>query len=707
MMGTERHRIQNQRVRVDVESEALAMALQARLPQLNRTRFLEVIERVIDECVKPGQHIRIASLKIDLGTIPFTGEFEQVAIARLERELRDALQQAVRAAESRPTPTQFAQSADQARLELLEHYLRNGTVPFWAAVSDFNLDAVMAEAASSSPDGLVRLLTRSGGDTLPIERLVHQLSEAGLRRLLQLLDPGNAARIILDLTELLEERELASLLPAGDEPARRLLWLQVLTYELRERNAPFDAATMVESPLEGTAGDTDTSRAGPSLLADVSAAVPADATVAMTGVEVAAAHDAAAAVLTFARYDRADILRYYLRYGALPWSSALARVASGESPLTIQAVLDTLPGLPLPLLGSIFPTESPEERLAAVLRAVREMSGETLARLLAALFTDAVRPAVVAGLSADVERGPDRHAAYARAIVRLLDRRRGEGGELEASPAVVPPAVVPPAAEEPSQWEVHLLKSVLVERVRTGGLAGPNEPSSATLLQILIERHPADAVHFFRVLRNAGVRLSLLLSDAASLRLIGRSLTLIPSPAAGLTIALFGPTISSALHQRLIAETEHLAVAGGLAPDSVAAIRVALLPLAEPAIVEQRPRSAAHHLPSRGARSHGSRCWSRGALIGSPASDAARGHADRSGALLPRDARGGHPPFGTAVRATSAAPVRAQPPGAAIRGARQRGAPAADPLGAARRRQAGHRCGHARHDRGRRAQSGR
>ena len=90
------------------------------------------------------------------------------------------------------------------------------------------------------------------------------------------------------------------------------------------------------------------------------------------------------------RYDQADALSYYLRYGVLPWTAALGNTAGGYLPLTVEALLEALPELPLPLMRVIFPRAA-GQRFAAMLRAVEQMSDNARARLLVALSAEAQR----------------------------------------------------------------------------------------------------------------------------------------------------------------------------------------------------------------------------------------------------------------------------------------------------------------------------
>ncbi len=559
-MGTECHRIQTETLRVDTDSEALAMALQARLASLNRTVFFDVIERVFDEYAATGQHLRIASLSLDLGTLHLTTDFEDVASSRLERELRNALESVVREIVRQPSSEQFVQSAEEARLDLLDQYLSTGTLPFWAAASDFDLDAVMAEALASAPDGVVRLLRRRRDDAAVLRRLVHQLSEPVLRLLVQVLDADRAEPLVVEPAAVPGRSPLEARLGPADRESRVAAWVRNLTDTLAEWKVPSEESSV-------------------------------------------------------RLYNQADALEYYLRHSVLPWSAALAGTAGTEPALRLGVLLDSLPGWPRRLLRTIFPA-SPAERFQAALRAIQSMSEDAIARLLAAASIDGRGATAVGDLSAG-EHLAERQAAFARAIVRMLDE--GSGGLRE-----VVGTSTSAGSDHAWRQDAGWIKSVLADRARPGGLGGATGPSSAILLQVLMDAHPADARHFFRVLHTAGRRPSALLSEPASVRLFESSLTTLPDRArAGLILlrrlvaslparerpgdedaarsratavvldhagedgpraplladmlrALFGSTISEVTARHLAAEADRLARAGQCTEQDVADVRGAL-----------------------------------------------------------------------------------------------------------------------------------
>ncbi len=523
-MPPEQHHIRKQSFRIGVDSEAVAMALQARLPHLNRTILFDTIERVLDAHSTPGQHIRIASLSVDLGTIPFTADFADAVRTRLEDALHDALAKAERERGGEPSANRFATSAEAARLGLLEHYLTGGTLPFWVPASDFSLETTLSEASASTPDGLVRLLRRHRLDAIVFHRLITQLSDAALQHLLHLIAPETTGRTLADVADVRGESDLREVdetahAPSshvtGDEP-RLATWFRVLSEALQDRAVPLPETRPIDSLPDGErvreeVGTADVHRhlMGPSMR----------------------------------RYDQAYSLRYYLRYGVLPWSAALGRSARPGPVPTVRELLDVLPALPLPLLRAIFPV-SPAERLAAALRAVQHMSRQAVERLLIAL--SAGTQAAATGPDGPAAAGPgDGQADSARAIVRLLEGENGASQDVDAAvsrsvAASSEEAIADAPGTEPAMpWDVGWIKSVLIDRARTGGRTASGLPSSVALLETLLERHPADALHFFGVMHSAGVRPSALLPEAASARLLESSVSLLPPDArAGLTLLL-------------------------------------------------------------------------------------------------------------------------------------------------------------------------
>ena len=245
--------IRKQTLELEVASEALALALQPRLADINRQYFLPVIERVFDELAVEGRHIRISRLSIDLGELPFN-RFEETAAERFYSELRHALEEALNEQAVSPTPDNYSQPEEASHLDLLEYYLLHGTFPFWASHGPvFSFEELVSELAERDAVGLVRIIRKHGHQRRVIERIVLQLREESLRRLLHLLEPMQAALIIAYMLDLRETHRVQPILALSDTSFTRLVWILALTYLVQEHGSQFNRKSFVKSLLEGMA----------------------------------------------------------------------------------------------------------------------------------------------------------------------------------------------------------------------------------------------------------------------------------------------------------------------------------------------------------------------------------------------------------------------------------------------------------------------
>lgn len=225
-----------------------ALALRPRLADWNLSHFLPVIERVFSEADIAGRHVRIEELKVNLGDIPLS-DFENVAPARLYRELKEAVARAMASPfESR------AQSEQTARVELIEWYLLRGSLPFQtASAPSFSLDALFSDLAGQDPAALARLVRKAGVHEHSLERMVYQLSDEVLRRLVAVLGPEHAALILaymLDLSVVQREQAIAAVEEAEFD---HLLWVLVFSYLVHEAGSQFNRKIFVQSLIRGFA----------------------------------------------------------------------------------------------------------------------------------------------------------------------------------------------------------------------------------------------------------------------------------------------------------------------------------------------------------------------------------------------------------------------------------------------------------------------
>ncbi|HEX7288861.1 MAG TPA: contractile injection system tape measure protein, partial [Candidatus Angelobacter sp.] len=252
-MESFRHSIRKQSLKILVDSQETALLLQPRIDEMNRRYLLPAIERALNELDVPGKHVRIASLSVDLGKLPVS-ELDLSLPERLYLRVCEALKQTLFRAEEGPAPGVSLQSEQASRLELLEHFLVHGTLPFWAPGSAASsLDELLLELEEQTPESLARVLRKCGTQNRVRERMVRQFREPLLQRLLRLLEPENAALILAYIFDLEKTHRAQPVLGLGDTEFARLIWLVVLAYVMQEPGSQFNRKSFVKSLLTGMA----------------------------------------------------------------------------------------------------------------------------------------------------------------------------------------------------------------------------------------------------------------------------------------------------------------------------------------------------------------------------------------------------------------------------------------------------------------------
>ena len=591
-MADSPHRVRQEALHVLVDSESLALELRPRLEGLNRHVFLPLLERVFDEFDIADTHVGIPRLDLDLGTLA-AADLEGLAATRLEQSLREQLHRHLHG--RRPdTPAAAARSAAASRAAAVEEYLLTGVIPFWAPAGVSDFDQSMTGLLDTDPAAVATLIRRHGANDRLLRRLVLRLGDATLRRLLQVLAPDDAAVILVYLSEIRDYHAVEPIIPASTDQVGRLLWLVTLTYVIRDPGTQFNRRSFVASLFRGLAAaerltyeevltlfDAGLVRlsgqgALPStLLTVVTELVAEEQRVNPWFVGAPARREASAghgmpSPAWLARYQRLDALRYFARYGVLPWTTLLEDLS-----LTYQAVLDGLPDLSLSAWQSLTSDLPDDDRSRAWRRLVEGMSDETLGRLLVSItvHTGDVRIGGDGGTLREGATPAERAAFYARLIPALLDGRSAdrEPGRLAWRDGVLPAMDLP--------RDPHWMRSVLTQRVVGGRDAIPEAPPSPVLLATLITAGVDETRRWLAALQSAGLPAARLLDESADSGTLEAARTLLaPDAAAAMTVLL-----------------EALALAGPERPGSDDWINTILVEEA----LTQRPSQSAADLISR------------------------------------------------------------------------------------------------------------
>jgi hypothetical protein len=251
------HSIRSETLEIAVTSEALALVLQPQMSELNRSRLMPVIERVLDEFDTEDRHVSLGRVAIDLGVLPLE-TLAEGAEAALYEALQRALRGLVPDGNDGDDATVDPVWKGAGPLGTLAEYLLYGTLPFWAASAnvpraDFSAQELVASLLAREPANLAALLRRIGGAPHVLERLILQLDEQALAAVLRLLEPAHAALVLAYMLDLREIHRSEPVAPIDDAGLRRLLWLLTFTYLLREPGSQFNRKSFVLALLGGIA----------------------------------------------------------------------------------------------------------------------------------------------------------------------------------------------------------------------------------------------------------------------------------------------------------------------------------------------------------------------------------------------------------------------------------------------------------------------
>ncbi len=224
------HLVEEQVLTIHVERDLAQPALLNRIGEINRQRFVRVIEQVLDEFDTPGERIRIATVRVALGS--FAPDDLHHAEARLRERLRAALAVALRQGTA---GTAARERESRTLVAAFEHYLLHGAWPIGNAIAlDTSPADLLGQLIAEDPLALVAMLRRRGSSDALLRRLVRQMPDTQLAALLHRLEPVHAAYVLAYLGEVRERHAAERLIPASPAQLTEMLWTIVLRDALQE-----------------------------------------------------------------------------------------------------------------------------------------------------------------------------------------------------------------------------------------------------------------------------------------------------------------------------------------------------------------------------------------------------------------------------------------------------------------------------------------
>ena len=181
------HAIRTSMLAWSFDDEAVARRWLPQLGRVHERLVVPVLERVFTELAGPSVRYQLERLELDLGELSVENLESQLA-SKLPSALHHALAGALQTARTEkvgPNNTQAARSA----VELLNHYLLSGTLPWWAPTK--NPQAVVSQAARTlfEQSGIQPLLRDWVSHPRARRRLALSLPDPMLVKILEYLRP--------------------------------------------------------------------------------------------------------------------------------------------------------------------------------------------------------------------------------------------------------------------------------------------------------------------------------------------------------------------------------------------------------------------------------------------------------------------------------------------------------------------------------------
>jgi hypothetical protein len=248
------HVIRTQSIQIDLDREDEARHVLQTASTLWRRRLAPDADALFSAWCPVDSHVRFERLTLELGTIP-TSRFEEEFPSRFRAALEKELRRRLRPLRGEDSELATPHSGRRSALELLEHVLVRGTLPWWTThESDFDPSAALIAALEEQPTALVALLVRIGRQRSVRYRLVRWLADPEIAALIRAIAPAEAPFILRYAEDLDIRQQQKQLVAATREDFRHAKWEIILGHLLADHGSRFNTLSFLRATLRGLAG---------------------------------------------------------------------------------------------------------------------------------------------------------------------------------------------------------------------------------------------------------------------------------------------------------------------------------------------------------------------------------------------------------------------------------------------------------------------
>lgn len=223
--------------------------------RLFNSRIKDITEAVFNEQVEEDVLVRIDTLQVDLGSLPYPFPEEEMAT-----RYRNALEAAL-ASKLKELQTNREQASEYQETQIsisikafFEHYLLTGALPWWGGKQELNdPETVFSRLMEEEQEALKALIYKTAQYAYVRKRLVYGFTEKVVQGVIYLVEPGQAAFILEYHKDVSQIQQKEQLVKAEASEFEKAVWVFILDYLFDESSSHFSRKLFVRHTLTAMA----------------------------------------------------------------------------------------------------------------------------------------------------------------------------------------------------------------------------------------------------------------------------------------------------------------------------------------------------------------------------------------------------------------------------------------------------------------------
>jgi hypothetical protein len=251
-MGRGEHIIRKWTFDVAYADRDSARYLQDKFSSLFNLHLSAAAEGVIDKVLSSTESVWIQELEIDLGTLPYTN-FEQDIIRLLPEALEKALREKIAKSNQHNTSGQglYFHNETTRHYALLDHYLRTGSMPWWAQTEEGEqLETILLALIAENPSRFASFITEIAQQDYVLKRIAWHFSRNVVQEIITSLEEAQATFILGYITGVITLHNRQPVIQNARSEFERAVWLFVLTYLVTDNSGQFNRKQFIRRNLE-------------------------------------------------------------------------------------------------------------------------------------------------------------------------------------------------------------------------------------------------------------------------------------------------------------------------------------------------------------------------------------------------------------------------------------------------------------------------